>query len=103
MGKSFSLVPAPTFKADVRIPRPGEEDGIVTFQFAHKSIKELAAIESLEGRSATDFLLEIVKGWALPDPFTPENLDVLQDNYPSATKAIITTYYTELLGNREKN
>lgn len=103
MAKKFTLTPNPTFKADVNIPRPGDEDGIITFTFNHKSMVELADIEALKDRPAMEFLMDIVAGWALPDTFNRENLDVLQNNYPAATKAIITTYYRELLGNREKN
>ncbi|WP_394817972.1 phage tail assembly chaperone [Klebsiella grimontii] len=30
-------------------------------------------------------------------------MELLVDNYPGAVKAIMTTYYQELTGNREKN
>lgn len=103
MATKFQLCPKPTFKANVSIPRPGEDDGILTFTFNHKPLKELSEIEQLEGKTAVDFLTEITVAWALPDTFSRENLEVLLDNYPSALKAIISTYYRELMGNREKN
>ncbi|VTP69581.1 Domain of uncharacterised function (DUF1789) [Leclercia adecarboxylata] len=56
--------------------------GVLTFTFRHKPIKELAALETMEGKTAVDFLVEITDGWALPDAFSQENLEVLLDNYP---------------------
>ena len=103
MATKFTLQPKPTFKANVSIPRAGDEDGVLTFTFNHKPLKELAALETMEGKTAVDFLVEITEGWALPDAFSQENLEVLLDNYPGAMKAIVRTYYSELTGNREKN
>lgn len=103
MSAKFELQPKPIFKADVSIPRAGEEDGKLTFTFRHKPIKELAALETLEGKTALDFLQEITEAWALADDFNRDNLETLLDNYPGALKAIVGTYYSELTGNREKN
>lgn len=103
MATKFQLQPKPTFKADVKIPRAGDDDGMLTFTFRHKPLKELAALETMEGKTAVDFLVEITEGWALPDALSQENLEVLLDNYPGAMKAIVGTYYRELTGNREKN
>lgn len=88
MATKFTLQPKPTFKANVSIPRAGDEDGVLTFTFNHKPLKELADLEKLEGKTATDFLMEIIAGWALPDAFNAENLSVLLENYPAAMKAI---------------
>ncbi len=57
----------------------------------------------MKAKTATDFLLEIIAGWALPDKFNADNLAELIENYPAAMKAITETYYRELLGQREKN
>lgn len=103
MATKFTLQPKPTFKANVTIPRAGDDDGVLTFTFNHKPLKELADLEKLEGKTATDFLMEIIAGWALPDAFNADNLGVLLENYPAAMKAIPETYYRELLGQREKN
>lgn len=103
MTAKFQLQPKPTFKATVSIPRPGEADGELTFTFRHKPIKELSALETMDGKSSVDFLDSIIEAWALPDTLSRENIEVLLDNYPSATRAIISTYYKELTGNREKN
>lgn len=103
MAAKFQLQPKPTFKATVSIPRPGEDDGELTFTFRHKPIKELSELETLEGKSAIDFLADIIEAWALPDECSRANLEVLLDNYPGATNAIVSTYYREITGNREKN
>lgn len=66
MATKFTLQPKPTFKANVSIPRAGDEDGVLTFTFNHKPLKELADLEKLEGKTATDFLMEIISGWAHP-------------------------------------
>lgn len=102
MATKFTLQPKPTFKANVSIPRAGDEDGVLTFTFNHKPLKELADLEKLEGKTATDFLMEIISGWALPDTFNAENLSLLLENYPAAMRAIPETYYRELMGQREK-
>lgn len=103
MSTKFTLHPKPTFKATVSIPRAGEEDGQLTFTFKHMPLGELAALEKLEGKTAADFVCEIVAGWALPEDCTPENIEELLQNYPGAMQAITRTYYNELLGHREKN
>lgn len=103
MSSEFQLQPKPKFKATVSIPRPGEDDGKLTFTFRHKPIKELSQLETLEGKTAVDFLASIIEAWALPEEYSRTNLETLLDNYPSATNAIISTYYRELTGNREKN
>ena len=80
MATKFTLQPKPTFKANVSIPRAGDEDGLLTFTFNHKPLKELADLEKLEGKTATDFLMEIISGWALPDTFNAENLSLLLES-----------------------
>jgi hypothetical protein len=102
MNTSFALNPDPTFKANVHIPRAGKEDGIVTFTFKHFPMDELSELEKkdLPGK---DFLKEIITAWALPDEYSEENLSVLLKNYPAALRAIIGTFYSEIMGAREKN
>lgn len=103
MASTFQLKPKPIFKVDVSIPRAGEEDGIVTFTYRHKPLKELADLEAMEGKNAVDFLVDITDAWALPDEFNRENLETLLDNYPRALESITRAYYSELMSNREKN
>ncbi len=47
MATKFTLQPKPTFKANVSIPRAGDEDGVLTFTFNHKPLKELADLETV--------------------------------------------------------
>lgn len=102
MATKFRLQPNPTFKADVSIPRAGEEDGKLTFTFRHKPFKDVGP-ECLEGKNAVDFIMDITEAWALPEAFSRENMEVLLDNYPGAFNAITTKFYSELMGQREKN
>lgn len=98
---NFKLVPNPKFKADVKIPVAGEaKPEVVTFTFNHKSMSDL---EGMKDMKAQEFYEKIIADWAIDEPYTPDNLNLLFDNYPSAAGAITTTYYDELLGNREKN
>lgn len=103
MASKFQLQPKPTFKVDVSIPRAGDEDGVITIIFKHKPLKELSSIETMEGKNAVDFLLDITEAWALPDEFNRENLETLLDNYPRALEAVTKAYYDELMANRQKN
>ncbi|MFC0225683.1 phage tail assembly chaperone [Serratia aquatilis] len=117
MTAKFTLIPNPTFKVDVAIPRAGAEDGVLTFTFKHKTRTELEVLENTlreatekqaEGGERSnaplvDFVLEIAKAWALPDKFTKENVLVLLENYPRAFDAIAMAYTRELMALREKN
>jgi hypothetical protein len=105
---AFVLQPKPTFRQEVTIPTPTGE-GKITFEFRHKGRKALKAFfESLgEGETArvdSDALLELVSDWAgVDEKFTPENLDTLLDNYPSAAKAIFEAYNKGLFEGKTKN
>lgn len=117
MTAKFTLIPDATFKYDVKIPRAGAEDGVLTFTFLHKTRSQLEALENAlrdaaekqakSGKSsnapAVAFISEITRGWALPDEFNDENVAVLLENYPRAFDAIATTYTRELMAIREKN
>ncbi|GFN45423.1 phage tail assembly chaperone [Candidatus Regiella insecticola] len=103
MSIEFTLQPQPRFKADVAIPRAGLEAGILTFTFKHLPLNEVAAMEKRKNQTGLDFVESITDAWALPDDFTRDNLTCLANNYPQALEAIITTFYRELLGQREKN
>lgn len=55
------------------------------------------------GAVRAGFAEKFIEGWALPEVFSRENLEVLANNYPKAIEAIVGAFYRELLGNREKN
>lgn len=97
----FTLVPNPTFKANVKIPVAGKETPeVVTFTFKHQPMSQL---DEMREKPTTEFFERIIEDWAIEEPYNKENLNLLLDNYPSASRAIASTYYNELLGNREKN
>lgn len=97
----FTLNPNPIFKADVKIRVAGKsEPEVVTFTFNHLPMSKL---EELKNESVNKFFTQIIADWAIKEPYNEDNLKLLFDNYPSAAGAITTTYYNELLGNREKN
>lgn len=113
----FKLNPKPTFKADVSIPRPGDEDGVLTFTFKHKTRSQLERLEktlretseqlsetgTYSNEPMADFLMEICAGWALAEEFNRENMLVLLDNYPRAFDSIATQFTRELMAVRGKN
>ncbi|AKJ41476.1 phage tail assembly chaperone [Pragia fontium] len=103
MAVKFTLIPSPTFKADVKIPYAGGKEGELTFTFKHKPMDELAALESKEDLLNIDLMMEIIAGWALPDEFNRENMEVLLNNYPQAGIAITKEYHSQILGLRIKN
>ena len=105
----FQLQPKPTFKSDVTIVTPGGGEGKIKFEFKHMGRKALKAFfESLgEGEGArqdNDALLDIIQGWeGVDEKFSPEALDTLLDNYPSAAKAIFEAYNRGLFEGKQKN
>ena len=104
MAKKFSLVPSPTFKALVAIQVPGGKPVEVEFVFKHRdreNFKEF--IDSLEGRSDVEILLDIASGWELEDAFDEKSLEKLTANYMGAGRAVLDRYITELTAARAKN
>ena len=105
----FALQPKPTFKAEVTIATPGGNEGKIKFEFKHMGKKALKAFfESIgEGETArqdSEALLDLVAGWeGVDEKFSPEALDALLDNYPSASQAIFTTYHKALIEGKVKN
>ena len=105
---AFTLQPKPTFTGEVTIPTPAG-DGKITFEFKHMGRKALKAFfESLgEGDTArpdSEALLDLVSGWSgVDEKFSPANLDILLDNYPSTAKAIFEAYNKGLFEGKQKN
>lgn len=100
----FKLVADPTFKCKVLIPRPGQEDGQIEVTFKHYIRNELIELEDeLKDKPIIDFAMKLVSGWSLDEEFNKDNMQILLNNYPAAIQAITTTYYKEMLGQREKN
>jgi hypothetical protein len=105
---AFKLQPNPTFKASVTIPTP-EGDGKIVFVFKHKGRKALKEFfaslgEGDAARPDSEALQDLLAGWEDFDaPYSPENLEVLLDNYPSAATAIFGAYHKALFEGKEKN
>lgn len=100
----LKLNPAPTFKADVLIPVPGDKSAPVKFTFKHRTKDQASAFVSDEDREINAAaVLDMAEGWDLEDDFTEANVERLLENYIGAASAIFITYIRELRGAREKN
>lgn len=103
MGK-LSLQPNPTFHAEVVISPAGGPDVKIDFTFKHRTRAELDAfVAASANRPDADSILEMCTAWELTDPFTRESLELLTQNYISASRAIFDTYVDELTKGRRKN
>lgn len=117
MAAKFSLNPNPTFKLAVTIPRPGEDDGLVTLTVRHKTRRQLTEMEQklkaeadkssgAEMQSndpALDYLEQIIESWNVDAEYNRDNLTLLLENYPRAFDSIVSAYTKELYAIREKN
>ncbi len=98
---TLKLKAEPTFTARVPIPIPGKSPVQVLFTFKHRTRTELdALIESgnVPGRDAVEYVMEMVSGWDLTDPFSKENVSALINEFPGAAAAISRTYIEQLMG-----
>lgn len=107
----FKLQPKPTFTATVSFPTV-EGPAEITFVFRHKGRKAIKAFfDEIGEKSQSDtgvndaaIIAELVADWKGVDgEFNKENLELLLDNFPSATKAILDAYLPALIEGREKN
>lgn len=105
----FKLNPAPTFKARVTIPVPGQaKPDPIEFEFKHKSQSQLKewAEKSDARKSMTDaaFLMDFAVGWSGVDgEFNEENLKAFCDNYHGAALVVWDAYLKELTAARLGN
>lgn len=106
----LKLQPAPTFKARVGIPVPGQDKTVqVMCTFAHMTRDEYAAFSIGEGaaaRSDVDSIMAILRGWDEADidaAFSREAVALLIQQYHGAAFAIAEAYAIELKGARAKN
>lgn len=109
---AFSLDPKPTFKLSVEIPVPGEDFVPVEFECKYRTRKEAQAFsdrvvgDKERGAAPMDdvaVLQEVVVGWSLAEPCTPENLAKLAEHYAGAAAAVYLAYFDELTKVRRKN
>lgn len=106
----LKLVADPTFKASVDIPVAGGGKAPVEFVFIHRTRDafnkwrvDMQPKEDAEGKSDLEVTMDIISGWDLDDPFGPESVEKLLQNYHGAAAAISTAYAQELLGARRGN
>lgn len=106
------LCPAPTFKVDVLLTVPGEEQpGKLELTVRWKSREARNAwIESAAGRDDADVLAEVVTDWSGPvdgagQPvlFTVEAFKLLVSSYDLAGKEIFEAYLRGHIEGRRKN
>lgn len=100
----LKLTASPTFKAKVSIPTPGGKAADVEFTFramTRDKFKEF--IDGLEGRKDEDVILEIASGWDLEDPFGPESVAQMTQNYMGSARATISVFIEEQTGVRLGN
>ena len=100
----LSIVAAPTFKAPVSIPIAGSAPVDVEFTFKHRTKDEMTAfLASREGLSDAQSLLEMVAGWDFAEPFTPESVEKMLQNYLGAAVNVYVKYIDELTKAKAKN
>ena len=100
----FSLDPNPTFKAKVQIPIPGGDDVPVEFTFKHRTRDDVKAfIDTIDGRSDVDLILDIAEGWELADAFNRDSVEKLTQNYHGSASSVFETYIEELGKARKGN
>ena len=101
----FKLQPDPTFKAKVKIPVPGEsKEPEVEFTFRFRDRDELAALlERAKEQDLVKTAMEMVSGWELTDPFTEDNMRLLDRTYIGALGRLVEGYWEEHTKALEKN
>lgn len=102
----FKLQPKSTFWAKVHVSVAGEakpEQIEMEFKYLGRdALKEY--FQSLEGKTDSDALGEIVLNWRLVDAeYSPENLAILLNNYPGAALSVFETFRREVMEAKTKN
>jgi hypothetical protein len=100
----FKLKADPTFSAKVAFPVPGGASVDVSLTFKHRTKVDLGKwLEGRGDRSDVETFLEMVDGWALDEPFSKENVQILLDHHIGVALATYQVYIDELTRHREKN
>lgn len=96
---TFSIQAAPTFKSTVLFPIAGAPSVPVVLEFKHVTRDELAALmvpNKKKPKSDAEVFQEVVVGWDLSDPYTPENVTTLLDNHQGVAVATWNEYHHQL-------
>lgn len=102
----LKITPDPTFKADVKISVPGQEEpAIVKMVFVYKTRVEMFEfLEAQKEKPLTDTLAEVITDWeGFDQKYSKENLVLFLENYPAASLEIWTAYNKQLFESRVKN
>lgn len=105
----LKLQPDPTFTTNVEIPIAGGDPATVAFTFKHRTRDELQAFEAAHVGKAksvaesADWVMEMVVGWDLTEPFSKENVTIMVQNHIMSPGAIHEKYLDELIKVRVKN
>lgn len=107
----FRIVPNPTFKANINLTVPGQEEpAVVEVEFRHKGRAALKAwLENAAGKTDADLLDEVIVSLPLADedgkdvPYTVKRLQQMLDNYPAAAREFTEGYVFALTESRAKN
>jgi len=100
----LKFIPDPTFQCPVNIPVPGKEEVPVVFTFKYRTRDESARYRE-EARDYNDVqvIMSLAEGWELDEEFNEANVEALCNTYPSMGLRVLTTYFAELMGARQKN
>lgn len=100
----FKLQAEPTFDAKVSIPVAGGKSVPVVFTFKHRLAKDLLDWDkAIKEKTDAEAFADMVVGWEIDEPFTPENVQVLLANRIGLPRAVYEVYIEELTRAREKN
>lgn len=94
----FKLVPAPTFKATVSIPVPGEAATPLQMTFKYRSYEAFGELMKSYADNTPDnvpMVLDLCEGWELAETFNEENVKLLLNYYPVAANLIWEKYLKE--------
>lgn len=94
----------PTFPATVSIPVAGGEPINMSFVFKHRTKTQIGEFTTTrKEKTDVESVLEMVEDWEFAEPFTPEAVEIMLENYYGAAEAIYRTYLRELLQAKTKN
>lgn len=96
---AFSITPPATFKATVLFPVAGAESVPVVLEYKHVTRDELTVLmtpNKKNPKSDPEIFQEIVVGWDLADPYTPENVKTLIDNHQGVAVATWNEFVRQL-------
>lgn len=98
------LALAPTFKAKVDIPVPGERSVSVEFTFKGRTRDEFKEyLDRMASMEDVDLVMETITGWELDDPFGRDTVTKMTQVYAASARAIVDKYIKEVSGARLGN